>query len=302
MTSIIVLIVINVAVAWMYASALKKYGQSYFLSVFLIAAVIPFFGIVMMHASITRAKGKSYSGNHFTVIAATTKEYDVFDDTNIDFTNIMPIYDALTLRDLKQKRKILFRSLKGNCVSLYPFLLKSLKDKDTEIVHYASSIITDYRREIYESFEKANKRYEFNPKDNIICKEYIDAFHELVCWEELNEMEIKYKRREFEKVLEVYFSQNKYIEEKYYMQKIKNEIQLEEFDIAKETCTRFISAYPERLNPYLALLDLYYYRKQHSEFKETLLCIKNKEILLSSEAAGIVSFWEDKINIDRGMK
>jgi hypothetical protein len=304
MQYIIALIIINTAIAYIYAYHLKKCEKPYFISAFVIAEAIPLFGVIIIYSAVSIIKGKSCDSTriNFDVDYESNSEFDICDDSKLDSTNIVSISDALLLKDINLKRKILFYSFKGNWTFLYPFLLRALKDNDTEVVHYASAIITDYRRKIYEKFEKAKEKFLLDSSDNNIVKEYINAFYDLICFEKLNEDDVKLKRLDFEKGLQLYFLQNKYIEKIYYIRKIKNEIALEEFESAYDTCMSFISEYPKSDDPYLALLELYYYSKQELQFKDILLHIKNKEIPLSCESSDIACFWENQLINRRGIK
>lgn len=303
MTVIITLIVINAVVVYVYTFSLKKCAQIDILTVVLISTAMPFFGVIIIYFGVTLVNKYSsnitnFEGHPDSVI----DDINIFDDSSIDPINVMPISNALTLKNIKQKRKLLFYSFKGNTLSLYPFLQKSLKDTDAEIVHYASSIITDYRRQIYEVFEKTRMMFASNPDSIIICKEYTDAFYNLICWEELNGEDENYERKDFEIVLKSFFTLNKYIEKNYYIRKIRNEIAMEEFDAAYKTCMDFTNAYPEYYMSYVIQLELHYYNKDLSHFKDILSYIRYKEIVLSCETERIVSFWESKLKINRGIK
>ena len=287
-------ILLNFVVAFIYAWFVKRYKQTDFLPRFLIIATMPLFGIVMMAMVDLLTKEKV---NHLNDLIFEDElaalEVSASDISNINYLNTLPIYDALDIKDIKQKRERLFHSVSGDFRKVYPFLLRVLKDRDAEVAHYAAAAINDFRRKINENFEVMQELYLENCKDNAICKKYTDAFLQLIFWEELNEVDTTEKRKELSILLEQFFSNNKFVEEEYFIQKIQNEIMLKDFKGAYRTCRWFLRVYQESEEPYLALLKLFYCRRKSSMFVRTLQIMTRNEVVLSREATDIVDFWRN---------
>lgn len=265
---------------------------------FFVAAVI-FFAVFLF-----RAKNNTYSAaviDDLELISDHSVTFDIYDDSNPDFMNIMPVHDALTLENANLKRKLLFTSFKGDCLKLYPFLTRALRDKDAEIVHYASSVITDCRREIYEGYEDAKTRYAAYPGDCRICREYANSLYLYICWEELNKIDTTCLRKELQNIHNALFNFEKNHLEMQYKQKIGNELKLREFSAAHDTCILYILRYPESAEAYLSLLELYYSARQADLFKDTMAVMRNEEVLSDFEADGILSFWESRLTLRRGV-
>jgi hypothetical protein len=287
----------------MYAIILKKLKKTDFLPRFFVISTMPFFGILIMLIVDITAREKSYKVHE--LIFEDEQEFKnrecfISDQLNDNFLEALPFYNALDIKDIQKKRKRIFNIIEGNNNEIYPFLLKALKGGDAEVVHYASAAITNYRQKVNEKFGLMKEKFKTNPNDKNILKDYLDTFLDLICFEEANGMEATEERKSFGKILDIFFETNDFIEEKYFIQKIKNEIILKKFDDAFKTCNKFLEKYPESDNAYLALLKLWYYGKNSKMFVKTLQDIISKDFSLTRETTGIIAFWRGHILIDSG--
>lgn len=300
---LIALITINLILSIGYMLINKKAKKGVNILRFIMCVFIPVYGILLFAIADFLVKRNLLIKNTLFVMDEDDNNsgYVLSDISSIDYRNTMPIVDVLELSDIKKKRKHAFKSVKGDFKKLYPFLEKVVQDDDPEVVHYASTAISDFRQKINESYSKARDRHLADPKNIKVCEDYLNTFLDLIIWEEFNDSNTMQKRIEIFELFNLYFSlvqKDQDIAEYYYVQKIKNEIIIGKIKEAENSCMRFETAYPKSYKPYLAKLELFYFSKNKSAFEQTLKQIKYKDIILSKEANDIVLFWENTFKQD----
>lgn len=300
---LIALITINIFLSIGYVLINKKAKKSINVPRFLVCVFIPIYGILLFAVADFLVKRNLLIKNTLFIIdEAENNSGDVLSDiSNIDYRNTMPIVDVLEISDIKKKRKHAFKSVKGDFKKIYPFLEKVVQDDDPEVVHYASTAISDCRQKINENYSKAREKHLEDPKNIKSCEDYLRAFLDLIIWEEFNNSNTTQKRIEISEVFNLYFSlaeKDQDIDEYYHVQKIKNEIIIDNFKEAENSCIRFETAYPASYKPYLTKLELFYFNENKTAFADTLKQIKYKDIILSKEANDIVLFWDNTFKHD----
>ncbi|MDP4091945.1 MAG: hypothetical protein Q8920_01135 [Bacillota bacterium] len=294
----ILALLINFLIAAIYSVFIKIFAKYNFLPRIIIISALPFFGLIMMFTVDILAKNKSYDPSELIAedeINPTFSEVVISDENNINFNDVLSIDLIFEIKDSIQRRKRFFNCINQDYTTILPFLNKALLDEDPEIVHYSSAAITDIMRKTNENFCK--RKNEFQKKQNDIknCKLLIDAYLDLIEWEELNNTATFENRKSLFKVFNTLFSIDNLPEEKYFINKIKNELILMELYSAYASCKSFISKYPRSENSYLALLEFCYLSNNPNIFIDTLQAISEKDLLLTDKAAGMVNFWNRNI-------
>jgi len=268
----------------------------------LLCIFIPFFGALLFITADYLIKNKFVIENSLYEIDEDEDEFSeiISDRFNVDYMNTLPIVDVLEIKDIKKKRKYAFKSVKGDFKNIYPFLEKIVRDEDPEVVHYASTAISDFRQKINENYSICRENFMENSEDLKNCESFLKAYLDLIIWEELNNTNTFLKRKELSEVFELYFSLSGKVEKNYYVQKIKNEIIIKDFKQAAKSCDRFAREYPRSYKPYLSKLELCYFSEDREGFLSTLKKIKYKDIVLSKQANDIVCFWNNSLNGSRG--
>lgn len=297
---LIVLVVGNIFISAIYSIYNKIKNKDFNILRFLVSIFIPYFGVFLFISADFLIKNGFLIENSLYEIDEDGEEFDevISDTSNVDYINTLPIIDVLEIKDINKKRKYAFKSVKGDFKKIYPFLEKIVRDDDPEVVHYASTAISDYRQKINENYSELRECYLKDPKNINICENFIRAFLDLIIWEELNNSNTFLKRKELSEIFDFYFSSAQNIETEFYVQKIKNEIAIKNFKEAENTCNKFEKAYPNSYKPYLSKLEFCYYSGNIEGFIDTLKKIKNKDIVLSKQAYEIVSFWNDHLGRD----
>lgn len=284
----------NVMVAFIYAGIVKKVKQSDFLPRFLIIAFIPVFGLIILGMVDIMLKNKVAYTNELIFEEECKSEASAYTACSLQIEEIqdnMPIDDMLSVNDAIHRREMLFKAVNGDYRRLYPLLTKMLKDQDAEVVHYASTAIANYMQRINENFKLSEEKYLSNHYHYINQLQNVDDLIDLIRWEELGGNDISEGRRTLENELEFIFNSKEAVEEKYYIEKYRNEISVNEFEAALRTCNRYSNDFPESENCYMARLEFWYCRKDLKMFKAALDALINSGLVLSRDTIDKISFW-----------
>lgn len=204
--------------------------------------------------------------------------------------NIVPANEALILNENKIKRSMLIEVLKGDVEQHIPILKKALENDDTETSHYAATAIAEIKKNYVTTIQQTSMIYENdrNNVDNLIS--YIEILREYLESELLDEKTLKkYKYLYSEKLAELLKIYE--YEEKYYVDKINCDLDLNDMPSAKEYCEKFYKKYSNSEEAYLMYLKFYYKIKDYSSFEGKLEQLKKSPITLTNRALNIVRFW-----------
>lgn len=307
---LIIIIIINLIASIIYSFEIRKKGNVEWIPKLVLCIIIPVFGLTMFLLIDYLGKRNFIKNNELGYDDENDINFDeelVADLESIEYVNTIPIHDALEIKDIYNKRKTVFKSVKGDFRKIYPFLLKIIKDPDPEVVHYGSAAITDFRQKINENYKVAREKYIKAKKEStlgqdierndisILLQDYLKNYIDLIYWEDINDADTLEKRKEIVELFISFFNLEKKPEEYFYIQKIKNDIVLKNFTEAYRFCMKFTNDYPDSEYPYLSTLELYFYSKKENLFYKTLSYIDYKDIYLTLESEKLLKFWKDKL-------
>ena len=194
-----VLITVNIIITLVWWRFFKKPDRG--LVIFLCtAAAMPLLGLLIIIADdyIASRRGRASANPLFEEEKAySVRPRGIFlSDRQLLCT--MPIYDMLFIKNKAKRREMLYKAVKGDCFRLHPFLLRLLKDRDPEVVHYASAAAADFRQKIQECCTLSKDEYLKNMQDPAACKAYIDSMIDYIRWEELEGTDMSEARKELE--------------------------------------------------------------------------------------------------------
>ncbi|MBV4427538.1 hypothetical protein [Clostridium tyrobutyricum] len=261
---------------------------------FLIVFLIPIFGFI-----------------YFIIIFVLRKFKSDFDDTLLNYDkyirdnisnrlaeagnkenemNIVPVSEALVLNDSKTKRRLLIDVVKKNSIKNIPILKKALENSDTEVSHYAATAITELKNNFISTLQEEAIKYEKDKGSlsNLVC--YVYIINNYINSGLLDKRSLKkYKYLYSEKLGELLSISE--TEKKYFIDKINCDIELGNYNSAKEYCDKFYKAYPESESAYMMKMKLYYELNDFNNFNSVLLELKKSNLKFSNKVLNIVRFW-----------
>jgi len=212
----------------------------------------------------------------------------------IDFEkeiNIIPLEDSLIFNEDKIKRSYLIHILKKGFVSHVKGLKKALVNDDTETSHYAAAALMEIKNQFELMIQSAGERYKRNKGDVSVLQEYASILKKYLNSDVPDKVDYYRYLKEYSIILEKLLSKRKTSED-YFTDKISCDIELGDYDSAREFCQRFLSYFPNSEKPYLALMKLQYVIHNYKLFTGILNNLKKADLNLSERAKNIINFWE----------
>lgn len=205
--------------------------------------------------------------------------------------DIVPIEDALVLNDNITRRNLIMNTLKGDDYTHLSFLKKAVKDKDTEVSHYAAIAMMEVKRKLTNTIKQLESKYELgDKKDSLISEAYAKSLKKYTESGLLdNKSYIKYMDA-YSKVLQNIIN-TKDVKEIYYEDKIQCDISMKKYDETISICRKYMKEFPNSDKPYILLLKIYFLTNNKIKFNEVMKELIESNIRIKSESLEIVRFW-----------
>ncbi|GAA0181261.1 hypothetical protein SH2C18_38180 [Clostridium sediminicola] len=204
--------------------------------------------------------------------------------------NLVPMEDALIVNENKIKRSLVINILKKDPTKHIDVIKKALEDEDTETTHYAATAILQIKNSFNIMIQEYSVKYESDKENLNITIPYYNILKKYVDSGLLDEQNVfKYRVLISELLTSILNRYTKY--DKYYIDKIDNELELNNFYIAEKYCEDFFNNYPNTEKPYLMYLKTYFKLGDKKTFNKYLKALMDSPIQLSNEGLNIVRFW-----------
>lgn len=261
---------------------------------FLLMIAIPFLGIIyILSIYLFKAFIKSDNGNY---LIDKENEYD----RNISLLireaelknkkDLIPIEDALNLNDHNIKRNLVIEMLKEDSYKYLEFLLKALKDEDSETSHYAATAITQLKSKLTVAIQDMEVEYYKNSKNKEVSKEYIKSLKECIDSNLIGEKERTRLTYSYKLALENYIRDIE-DDENYLNELIKIYIDIKNYDKAIIYSYKYIKTFIKSYKPYMFLLEVYYILNDKKNFDKVIKSLRESDIKLDKEGLDILRFW-----------
>ena len=262
---------------------------------FIIVLVLPVFGLIFFILVGIFKKIIKVSDNILESYEKYIKDSDEISYVKgIDFKeeiNIIPVTDSLFLSSNKEKRSYLINLLKKDYSSHIKVLRKALVSDDTEISHYAGAAIMEIKKQFESLLKSANEKYENNKDDIEVLREYIDIIKRYLNSGIPDRVDYNEYKITYSYILEKFLLKNPAIKE-YFSEKISCDIELGNFESAKEFCKKFSFYFPNDEEPYLMLMKFFYATNNYKSLNKVIDFLKNTKLKLSEKIKNILNYWE----------
>lgn len=205
--------------------------------------------------------------------------------------SILPMQDALLLEDTKTKRRLLSDAIKKDVLQNNNILLSAVRDEDSEISHYAVSMVNRKIRDLEAVFYRLHKKLKATPNDVTALKEYVNVVDVYLKSSSLDTVSQVKLQEDYTAILERLLHLDG-SEKKYFLMKINCEIELQNYKKAEEFCHLFLQHFPHSEEPHLLSIKLSYYLLDYQKIRQAIQGLKNSEVQFSKEALEIIRFWD----------
>ncbi len=288
------LYVINFVISLLILIVMKIFRVKSSYTNFLLMITIPFIGIIYtLSIFIFKTFIKSENGKN-----AIEKESEYDKDISLlireaelkNKRDLVPIEDALNLNTHTVKRNLVIEMLKEDPYKYLEFLLKALRDEDSETSHYAATAITQIKSKLTIAMQSMEVEYDKNKNNKYISDRYIKSIKDSIDSKLMDEKENLRLTYSYKIALEKHIK-NIEVKESYLNELIKIYIQIKDYDKAIYFSHKYIKTFKKTYKPYMFLLEVYYNLDDKKNFDVALNSLRNSSIKLDKDALDIVRFW-----------
>lgn len=215
---------------------------------------------------------------------------DVFTNMISYDENVIPLHDTYLVDDVKAKRKVFLDAVKQHVLENHRVLKMATYDTDREIAYYAVSMISGTMEELEDKMHQLEEKLATDDGNLGLLKEYAELLREYLEQDFVDKITQKNRTEQYAAMLDRLLQAEPQNME-YMQEKIKQELVLKNYDKAQEMCEKFQGAYPDREEPYLAYMELYFYLRQPEKLQEKLKELKAIPGVLSLRALELVRYW-----------
>ena len=292
----LVLLTVHLAVCgglWLLARARAWEVEGYFVPVMLLVPVWGPLCVLLLHTS-NRLTGGCLREQTLEKLRINEEIHEsilVADNEGEDM--VVPLEEALLVNSPAQKRKLILSVLTDDPAGYYDLLQQARMDSDSEVVHYASTALSQITKEADLKLQKQEQRYAAAPDDAAVLEEYCDYLGSYLesGFVQGKAAEIQYHQLEqlLKKRLENRNGRRSCTLE---CRLADVQLSLAEYDRAGKTLEDLIDRWPQRETPWLLRLRLAAALRDGEAIRETLRQIEEKEVYLSAKGRETVRFWQ----------
>lgn len=206
-----------------------------------------------------------------------------------DADTVIPLEEALLVNSASQKRKLILSVLTDDPAGYYDLLQQARLNDDSEVVHYASTALSQISKEADLKLQQEEQKYATSPDDPDVLKEYCDYLQEYVESGFVQGRAAEIQRHQLEQLLQKRMDGKK----NYTLGCTLATVQLDlaEYDRAEETLSGLIERWPQREMPWLLRLRKAAELRDGNAVKEILHQIEEQDVYLSSKGREVIRFW-----------
>lgn len=206
-------------------------------------------------------------------------------------SDILPISDVLLLDDAKTKRAVLGGVIKRDLLSSREALFTAAKDQDSEVSHYAVSVVTQRLAELEASFYDLRQKRRETLDSPEVLQQYAEVINSYLQLSHLDKLSQARFEQEYTEVLEALISLTD-TRTKYFTELINNHLKTGNYERAEYICKAFLKKFPYTEEPYLQTIKLYYCLKDYQSLQQTVEQLKKTNIKFTNQALQAVRFWD----------
>ncbi|MBP2623652.1 hypothetical protein [Streptococcus oricebi] len=256
------------------------------------AVALPFVGILFLMVA-TGDQAKNAKGLVGTEEeegqVAVAFEDDYSSNAQEDLSDLISLEDALLLKEAATSRKLLLDIIGQGPEEFLDLLYLARLSDDTEVVHYATTVIAELSRQYDLQMMDLEKDYLANPEDPRLLGDYCHLLKDYLGKNLVTEQVAQLTREEYAGLLAKMVEQEPSLEN--YIALIENDLELKRYKEVEKNLTLAKEQWPRNEKIWLLQLDYYYQMKKGEKIGELVKSIKEENIYISAENRALVEFW-----------
>lgn len=207
--------------------------------------------------------------------------------------NVVPVKEALLVSDTQDKRRVMLDVLKGEYEKSLTVITDALENPDTEISHYAASVITEVKSNFKLTVQSMQEQLKDYPDDPAMKAMLIQYIHDFLGKGVLSNIEAMTYITIYLKLMEELFQQDEgLITGTMYKDMLQHLMETQNKEEAERWARRALENAPEELATYKGVLKYYYETGNKEVFFNVLQQLKSSDVVLDKETLEIVRLFK----------
>ena len=203
---------------------------------------------------------------------------------------IIPLEEALVLQDKEVSRWMLVEIVSRAPAKFIDLLFLARQDEDTEVVHYATTLIAEISRQYDIRLQTLDKKYQENPSDYRILAEYCAVLAAYLQKNLVTKRMEEVLRKDYSHLLEKKLQQKEQLSD--YVKLIENELLLKRYESVEKYLNTISQKWPQQEEIYMLYIRYYFETRQGERLEELVEAIKNGSIYISKANRERLAFWQ----------
>ena len=203
---------------------------------------------------------------------------------------IIPLEEALVLQDKEVSRWMLMEIVSRAPAKFIDLLFLARQDEDTEVVHYATTLIAEISRQYDIRLQTLDKKHQENPSDYRILAEYCAVLAAYLQKNLVTKRMEEVLRKDYSYLLEKKLQQKEQLSD--YVKLIENELLLKRYESVEKYLNTISQKWPHQEEIYMLYLRYYFETRQGEKLEELVEAIKNGSIYISKANRERLAFWQ----------
>ena len=203
---------------------------------------------------------------------------------------IIPLEEALVLEDKEVSRWMLMEIVSRAPAKFIDLLFLARQDEDTEVVHYATTLIAEISRQYDIRLQTLDKKHQENPSDYRTLAEYCAVLAAYLQKNLVTKRMEEVLRKDYSHLLEKKLQQKEQLSD--YVKLIENELLLKRYESVEKYLNTISQTWPQHEEIYMLYLRYYFETKQGERLEELVEAIKNGSIYISKANQERLAFWQ----------
>ena len=203
---------------------------------------------------------------------------------------VIPLEEALVLKDKEVSRWMLMEIVSRAPAKFIDLLFLARQDDDTEVVHYATTLIAEISRQYDIRLQALEKKHQEKPTDYRVLAEYCAVLEAYLQKDLVTKRMGELLRKDYSNLLEKKLHQKEQLSD--YIKLIENDFLLKRYERVQKYLDFVSQKWPHQEAIYMLYLRYYFETSQGERLEELVETIQNGSIYLSKENRERLAFWQ----------
>lgn len=253
---------------------------------------VPLWGVVcvmLIHFQLLLA-GKYSASIGVEKLRINEEIYRSFFVPDEDSKGVAPLEDVLLLDEAKTRRKQMMELLNDNPVQYLELLRQARMNSDVEVVHYATTAMSELNKEYDLKLQKAEKNYGDNPESPERLDEYLEVLGDYLDKALAPERIQKIQRQQYAMLLQK--RQNQRPELQNGVELERQLLRLGEFEQAENVLKELEQKWPEEQQVWLLKVEYAARQKNGRQIRRILREAEEQHIYFTAQTRESLEFWK----------